>query len=147
LPTQPIVSVHFDFYGESFDPDAITQRLGIEPTTHFRAGDPMSLGTGHRKRDRWILTVGDKEVLHIDDMLKELRGAINVSPQEIRNVCSELAVEAVVTCMVLPQPPQTPATGSPQMPSMEFPPDFVEWVASLGARLSIDVMTIAYDDE
>jgi len=38
----PTVSFYFRFYGESFDPDEITRRLGIEPITHFRPGDPIT---------------------------------------------------------------------------------------------------------
>jgi hypothetical protein len=136
---QPIVSVHFDFYGQSFDPDIITQRLGIEPTGHFRAGDPMSLGTGRRRRDCWTLRVGDREALYVDDMLKELRAAFTAPPETVKKLCSELDVEAVATCMVVPQ--------SRQMPAMDFPADFVVWAASLGARITVDVLTVSEDED
>lgn len=136
---QPIVSVHFDFFGESFDPDVITQRLGIKPTGHFRAGDPMSLGTGRRRRDCWTLMVGDTETLYVDDMLEELRAAFTASPEAVKELCSELDVEAAVTCMVLPQ--------SRQMPAMDFSADFVEWAASLGAGITVDVLTVAEDED
>lgn len=136
---QPVVSVHFDFYGESFDPDVITKRLSIKPTGHFLAGDPMSLGTGRRRRDCWTLMVGDTETLYVDDMLEELRAAFTASPEAVKELCSELDVEAVVTCMVLPQ--------SRQMPAMDFPADFVDWAASLGAGITVDVLTVAEDED
>lgn len=37
----PTIRLYFCFHGE-LDPDEITRRLGIKPTTHFRPGDPIT---------------------------------------------------------------------------------------------------------
>ncbi|MEM6995412.1 MAG: DUF4279 domain-containing protein [Myxococcota bacterium] len=55
------VCVTLAIYGESLNPDAITERLGVTPTTSYRRGDPRR-GAGmppHRGGGWFIERVGD----------------------------------------------------------------------------------------
>lgn len=133
----PKVRIFFDFYG-TFDPDEITKRLGIEPTRQFRAGEPRILGSGHRRRDGWILEVGPARTYEIDDLLKQIQAAVTASPEEIRRVSAELNVEAVLTCEV---------QSDSSMPSLCFADEFVQWAASIGAAIDVDIMLLEKDDE
>jgi len=131
-PEPPIVTIYFDFYGE-FDPAEITKRLGIEPTGQFRAGEPRPSGLGHRRRNGWILKVDPESTFEIDELLKQIQAAVTATPEQIRQVSSELDVEAVVTCEVQ-------ATSA--MPSLWFSHELVRWAASIGAAIDVDIMLL-----
>ncbi len=132
-PDPPEVSVYFDFFGV-FDPAEITKRLGFEPTKQFKSGEPIPpLRIRHHRRDGWIVQVGPVATFEIDDLLKQLRAVVTVSPEEIKRVSSELNVEAVVTCEVL---------SVNSMPGITFPEEFVQWAASIGAGIDVDIMLL-----
>jgi hypothetical protein len=133
----PIVCIYFRIYGDSFDPDEVTQHLHIEPTSYFRAGDPMPPGKGHRQHDGWMVKIGPRKTLETKSMLRELRENIDAPATVIRQACSELNVEAVITCTIEPTSLITPA--------LQFPLGFVEWVADIGASIDVDVMLWATD--
>lgn len=141
MPYDPaIVTIYFDFYGESFDPQEITERLKMKPTTQFKKGEPMpSSLTRSRRRDGWVLTAASAETFHIDDLLDELKAAVTATPEAIRMVASDFEVEAVVTCEIVAQ--------SEVMPSVVFPPDFAEWVSARGATICVDISAYVLDDE
>ena len=131
----PTVKIYFRFYGESFDPDEITRRLGIEPTIHFRPGDPITKdGQGSRRGYGWMIKIGGRETLEIDDILQELRERVNVSSATIRQLCNDLGVEAVVVCGVGQH------ESAETTPALFFPVDFIEWVAEMGASLNVDMI-------
>jgi hypothetical protein len=134
VEASPIVRLDLRFFGEAFDPDEITRQLGIEPTTAFRPDDPITPdGEGRRRGFGWRLTALEREGLDIQDMLQEFRGRIPVPGQLMRQVCRDLDVRAVVFCGVRQH-------GSQTTPALTFPPDFVGWVAELGASIEIDLL-------
>jgi Domain of unknown function (DUF4279) len=131
----PTVSFYFRFYGDSFDPDEITRRLGLKPTVSYRPGDPiMRDGKGHRRHYGWIIAVGEQETLKIDDLLRELRERISVSSHTIRQVCNDLDINLVVVCGVRQH------EDAETTPALFFPSEFVAWVAELGGSLDVDVI-------
>ncbi len=128
----PKVSIYFDFHGV-FDPIEITRRLGIEPTRQFRSGDPVPSGIGDHRRDGWIVAAGPVETFEIDDLLMQIRAAVSAPPDEIKQVSSELNIEAVVTCEV---------QSTVSMPSLCFSEEFVQWAALIGAAIDVDIMLL-----
>jgi Domain of unknown function (DUF4279) len=132
--------MYFDFYGESFDPMQITDRLGFNPTSQFRRGEPMAPPfTGSRRRDGWVLRAGSAETFDLDELLDQLKAAVTASPEAIQAVVSEFHVDAVVTCEIVAK--------SEVMPAVVFPPDFVEWAALRGITVRVDIMAYTEDDE
>jgi hypothetical protein len=131
----PEVTLFFRFYGPAFDPAEITHRLGIQPTAQWRAGDPKSVGTEtvHRRHDAWMMRVADRETIEIGDMLEELQEQVNVPGNIVKQICAELGVRAVVVCGVI-QSPEGPSA------ALEFPADFLDWTAALGASINVDVI-------
>jgi hypothetical protein len=129
----PIVTIYFDFYGESFDPEEITERLKMEPTSQFKKGGPIPpLLSRNWRRDGWMLKVGPLEIFEIDGMLDQLKAAVTAPSGRIKEVASELGVEAEVTCEIIPQ--------SEALPAMVFPAGFVDWAAARGANISVDII-------
>lgn len=129
--------MYFDFYG-AFDPAEITRRLGVKPTSQFRAGEPRPTGVGSRRRDGWIIEVGAAKTFEIDDLLKQLKAAVTASPADIQKVTRELNVDAVVTCEV---------QSTSSMPSLYFASEFVQWAAAVGAAIDVDIMLLEKDEE
>lgn len=136
-PDPPRISIYFDFCGV-FDPAEITKRLGIEPTRQFRSGEPRPSGSGHRRRDAWLIGIGPVPTFEIDDLLKQIQAAVAVSPEKIKKVSSELNIEVMVTCEVR-------STNS--MPSLRFSDEFVLWTASIGAAIDVDIMLLDESEE
>lgn len=135
LNSLPSVKISLRFQGGRFDPDEITERLGIEPTTTFRPGDPITEdGEGRRRRDGWRLAVKERETLEIGPILEELRGHVAVPGSVVRKLCADLGVGAVVVCSVLQR-------GHETAPALVFPADFIGWISDLGASLELDVWT------
>jgi hypothetical protein len=132
--TLPRVSMYFRFYGETFDPDEITKRLGVEPTDSFRPGDPITEdGRGIRRGYGWMVDIDGGRVLVIDDLLQAFRQRLEVSADTVRQLCRDLNVNLVIVCGV--------GMGRSEFaPGMFFPNWFLEWVTELEASLNVDVV-------
>lgn len=79
------------------------------------------------------MKAGPKWTLDIEDMLRELRERVDVSPEVVKQVCADLNVEVVILCGV-------GAEDVDSLPTMFFPSDFLSWVADLGASLNVDIL-------
>jgi hypothetical protein len=134
----PEVWVSLSIMGAPFDPDAVTARLGVEPTSHHRTGDPILGDQGRRRRDRWRVTIGPRDTIEIGGMLSELLVHMAPGEDKLRQVCAELGVEATLTCAVEPKSSLTPY--------IFFPRDVVRWAASHDVALDIDVMLWGEED-
>jgi len=130
----PNVGLYFRFYGEAFDPDEITRRLGIEPTAQRRPGDPITRdGRGKYRDYSWMVKVGPCATVEIDALLQELRERITVSPTDVRQLCQDLDVELVIICGV-------GMAKAEDLPVTYFPQDFVKWAAEFEAAINVDVV-------
>lgn len=139
----PDISLSLNFYGDSFNPDEVTQRLGIEPTECHRIGDPIPRLTenarpGKYRHDGWRLMQGPCEAIEIDRLLNKFQKLVDVPGETIRQVCSDLEVEAVVICGVLQ--PISSAT-----PNLCFPTNFLRWVADMEAEIYFDLIVSGRD--
>jgi len=128
----PNVWVSLTIMGGSFDPDLVTAKLGVEPTSHYRAGDSIKDGKGRRRSDRWRVTIGPRETLKIDTMLSELLTHVAPGEDKLLAVCTELGVEATLTCAVEPTSALTPY--------ILFPSDVIRWAADHDVEIDVDVM-------
>lgn len=132
-PMLPKVRLNFEFHGETFDPEEITRRLGIEPTCSFRPGDPITKdGRGRYGVYGWKVTSGD-DTLEIDDLLLEFRQRLDVPAATVRQLCRDLNVELVIVCRV-------GVEDAERAPELVFPTAFLEWVAEFGVSFDVDVV-------
>jgi hypothetical protein len=131
----PRVDLYLRFYGETFDPDEITKRLGVEPTYSFRPGDPITKdGKGKRRDYGWMIEVKGFNPWENDDLLREFRQRVAVSPEAVRQLCRDLSINPVVICGVGIRDTAESA------PDLYFPNEFLAWIAELGASLNVDVL-------
>lgn len=134
VDTMPLVALSLRFAGDRFEPEAISGRLGLDPTLVYRSGDPITEdGQGRRRSDGWRLRVGPRETWSVEDLIADFRRAIPVSGEELRSVCVDLKIEAIVVCEVTMR-------GAEVTPGLEFPQAFLGWLDALGASLIVDVV-------
>jgi hypothetical protein len=138
LEHSPSVGIYFRFYGASFDPDEITRRLETEPTSYYRAGDPVAGRTIPHRQDGWMIKIGPRETVEIEELLRELQERVDIPGVMVKQLCTDLQVRAVVVCAIV-QPT------SALTPALEFPASFLEWAANKGASINVDV-ELALDD-
>jgi hypothetical protein len=117
---------------KTFDPDYVTDVLGVEPTQQNRTGDPIHKGRGRRTFTRWRISVGPVDTIAIDGMLDEVISRLRPVGRKLRAVCDEIGVEPVLTCTVEPKSAQTP--------DVTFPLAVVQWAAENNVRLAVDIM-------
>jgi hypothetical protein len=135
----PNVWVSLTIMGAPFDPEYVTAQLSVEPTSHFRTGDPIVRDKGRRSRDGWRVTIGPRETIEIGTMLSELLAHMASGEQELRRVCTELGVEATLTCAVEPTSALTPA--------ILFSPDVVRWAGDRDVTIETDIMLWREEDD
>jgi Domain of unknown function (DUF4279) len=125
-----LVSLEHD--ATNFDPDFVTEQLGIEPTQTNRVGDPISDRGGRRSFTRWRLSVGPIETINISPMLSELMTRLRPASPRLDRVCKELGIEPKLTCAVEPKSAETP--------DITFPLDVIRWAAANGVSIGVDLM-------
>lgn len=135
----PIVSAVLRLWGGRFDPDLATARLGVEPTSRYRTGDPTPGGFGRRRRDGWIVHIGPRETLDVAAMLDELRERMAVSAEVVRQTCADLGISPRIYCAVSPTSTLTPG--------LMFSAEVVAWASALGASIEVDVMLWPDDED
>lgn len=134
----PTVWLSFDLVGPSFDPDAVSTKLGLKPTSQHRAGDPIRAGLGKRRHARWRVTIGPELTYDIDGMLSALLARLEPAKARIREVCDTFHLEARIICAVEPS--------SSQAPAIFFPPAVIGWAAEIGCAIDVDIMLWAEDE-
>lgn len=134
----PVVSTVLRLWGGRFDPDLVTARLGVEPTSRYRTGDAISQGLGRRRRDGWVVHIGPRATLDVEAMLTELRERLEVSAEVVRETCADLGISPGIYCAVSPTSRVTPA--------IMFSAEVVAWASALGASIEVDVMLGAEDE-
>lgn len=133
----PEVWVSLDIMEGGVDPDIITKRLGVEPTSYHRAGEPRYKGKGRNSNDRWRVTVGPCETRKIGPMLTELLERFEPGENVLAPLCAELGAEAIIKFTVLP-------FGASAW--LEFTPEILRWAGERNVSIDIDVMVGGDDD-
>lgn len=121
-----------------FDPDHVTDMLGVEPTQRNRVGDPIHDGKGRRTFTRWRISVGPVDTISIDTMLDEVMARLRPAGEKLRAVYDEIGVEPMLTCTVEPRSARTP--------DVTFPLAVVKWAAENNLVLAVDIMLWRHDD-
>jgi hypothetical protein len=79
-----------------------------------------------------LIKAGPQETFEIEALLEELQEQVNLSGAAVKQLCSDLQVQAVIVCAIV-----QPANAS--TPAVEFPVSFLEWSADMGASINVDV--------
>lgn len=140
----PEVWISLDFVAREnsdrdFDPNYVTQELGVVPTQQHRVGDAIGGGPGRRTFTRWRLSVGPVDTLTIDAMLAEMLSLLRPASSKLRSVSKQIGVTPVLTCAVRPRSTEA-KDGGYVTPDVRFPLDFVQWAAENEVVLAVDIL-------
>lgn len=124
---------------ERFDPDEVTARVGLIPTSTGRLGDPLGNspvpGSTARKQriDHWSLRAGPREADDLNEVLGELHALLVTGWAQLVTACKADDLLVCVSCVVELRSTFTPATW--------ITAPTLRWITELGADLDIDVLT------
>ena len=122
--------VYFALMGDdAFDPDVITQRLGIEPSEVMRKADPRP------KISRWTLSSGKvvDEVVDVYAMSSELVSRLADSRETIKELMAELRLSAVLQVVLRITMDDTKST-----PAIGFDEKTIHFLSNVGASIDVD---------
>lgn len=121
--------VYFCLYGSDFDPDEITQFLGLEPTSIKRKACPRP------KHSSWSLSSGkiENDLIDVYEMSSVLVAKLLPYAAKISTIKRQLNVEAVlqvVLWITMDEKKSTPAIG--------FETEVIAFLNTVGASIDID---------
>lgn len=91
-----MASVRCDFIltGHGYDPNVITQALGIQPTRTWREGEPIPHSSVLYKHEGWCLTNGPVESLDLQEVASPLLATLGPLLNTLTDLIVQLGVEA-----------------------------------------------------
>jgi hypothetical protein len=87
--------VYFAFQGDSFDPNEVTNELGIEPNDSWRTGDPGKY-IQQQKYSCWKLTSTSDELLDMDKLVNEVVSQLWDKIKLINEIKEQYALDTVL---------------------------------------------------
>jgi hypothetical protein len=79
MPTISETHVAVRFYGDDLDPDELSKRLGVSPSSLARKGEVTRSASGRdrtAKTGRWVFRVESREPGDLDGQIRELFGCL-----------------------------------------------------------------------
>src|SRR5437016_1711412 len=132
LPSEnPEVSSALILTGQDFDPSDITDRLGLEPTTKWRAGDQIGKSLLRRKHTGWLLRRGPEFRFDLDQQLRELLDSISPATPKLLELSSRLRLDVEISCV---------AYVDDTAPSFHLTKDDLGQIRTMGAEVDLDVI-------
>ncbi len=121
--------VYLGLFGDNFDPNAVTEIIGIEPTETTRKGNPRP------KYSSWRFSTGKikDDVVDVYEMSSSLIKTLNPYAEKIveaKNAFNLEAVLEVVLTITVDDSKSTPAIG--------FDSDVLAFLSRIGATIDID---------
>lgn len=128
------IKCYFEVIGDGFNPDLLTEAMGIEPTKTWRVGDTTRRSGRPYKHDGW--SIRSEEVASLDlreVVLPVLRRLLPVAGV-LSEYCDRLNLEAVLSCAVYVE--------DDQMPALSLDSETIRMLSALGASLDIDILDL-----
>ncbi len=130
--------VYFGLSGEELDPDLISQRLGINPTTTTRKGHDHWTFSSWRVSTEKIVA----EVIDIYEMSEQILAILEHKAEEIGNLVKEQNLHAVLEVVLWISMDESIIT-----PAIGFERRVIEFLHKTGAVIDIDTYRNACNDE
>jgi len=121
--------VYFCIVGDDFDPDIVTERIGIQPSRILRKGSPLP------RFSSWAFSSGKvtSEIVDVYELSSRVIATLAPHAEAIRSVMEDNDLSAfleVVLHISMDESLSTPAIG--------FDTSVVEFLAKIGASIDID---------
>jgi hypothetical protein len=122
--------VYFALFGSDFDPDEVTRRLDLQPTSVKRPGGPKT-----RKHSSWQLSSGrvQSDIIDVYEMSADLVRRLAPYASRIADAKRELGLEAVLEVVLRISTDESKST-----PAIGFDRDVISFLESVGATIDVD---------
>lgn len=116
--------------GGDFDPEEVTNALGIKPTKTWRVGDPIQNTLLKRKHNGWSFATPRQESLDLGKQIRELLRELEPKFSSIAALRERVGLDVEVSCAVY-------IYG--ETPSMHLDRETLSMVERLGAEIDFDL--------
>lgn len=122
--------VYFALRGDSFEPEIVTRALGIEPSRVSRKASPVP------KCSSWVLSSGEivAEVIDVYAMGEAVIAKLSGSAEAIRGAQKQHGLDATLQVVLTVSPDDSLST-----PAIGFSAESVQFLASVGASIDVDI--------
>lgn len=122
--------VYFALYGTDFDPEEATRRVGLEPTSIKRKGEPKT-----RRHSFWQVSSGrvEGDIIDVYEMSSTLVALLAPRAAEIASTRRELGLEAVLEVVLWISTDESKST-----PAIGFDHEVISFLHAVGATIDID---------
>jgi len=141
---QQNIKITISFYGEVFDINYFSQKVGIDPTNCWLKGDVIQKITKkakaintlaiYRKETCWEYSISHYESIFVEDALDKI---LNLFKDKISNILfflQEEKINAKIDIVLMGHPDNFPA--------IYFPINFLKFVTLLNADIDIDTYIV-----
>ena len=121
--------VYFALFGGDFDPDAVTRRVGIEPTSTKRKSDPRP------RHSIWLVSSGRvvSDIIDVYQMSSSVVSRLEPFADRISNTREELGLKAVLEVVLWISTDESKST-----PALGFDSGVISFLQSVGATIDVD---------
>lgn len=122
--------VYLALYGTDFDPEEVTRRVGLEPTSIKRKGEPKT-----RRHSFWQISSGrvESDVIDVYEMSSALVTLLAPRTAEIASARRELSLEAVLEVVLWITTDESKST-----PAIGFDREVISFLHAIGAAIDVD---------
>jgi len=122
--------VYFALYGTDFDPEEVTRRVGLEPTSIKRKGEPKT-----RRHSFWKISSGrvEGDIIDVYEISSALVALLAPRAAEIASTRQELALEAVLEIVLWITTDESKST-----PAIGFDREVISFLHAVGATIDVD---------
>lgn len=121
--------VYFALFGADFDPDEVTEIVGLQPTKTMRRADPVPKHSG------WIVSEGKVEgdCIDIYDLSSSLIAKIAPYKAELVRAKRALGLDAVLEVVLWISTDESIST-----PAIGFDSEVISFLSDIGASIDVD---------
>ncbi len=125
------VMIEFSIYGDNFEPDYITNHLGIRPSETYLKGELIRNGRIARKETAWTLSTGYEVSTDINVQLKKLMLLIENKLDKLETLKDKIHINMLFMVVVKIENKEAPA--------MYLEKPFIDFLGKLEAEVGFDI--------
>lgn len=123
----------FVLTGRGFHPDDVTNRVGLDPSKTWRAGEQRGESLLRWEHDGWCLSTACEETIDLGAQIQDLLSRLLPVADLLVGVMDEFDLDAEIACELSLQG---------QAPSILLSPELLKNVLAVRAGIDIDLLAI-----
>lgn len=125
------VRAEFIVVGDGFNPEMVTEKLGIQPTQYWNKGDETNIPNVVKKDTCWVSSTATAESFDINNQLSQVVELLKDKRTVLQALRSNYHIEYLFMIVVEVSNNETPA--------IYFETEILEFASDIGAELHLDI--------